>query len=263
MDENKITAYLNGELSRNEAHDFEAQMQENSVLKEKVQKQEQILKALEYESYHHFLRKVKDFEATLPGISKQVPPPVIVPLVRRLRPMLIAAASIILIIIIVLKYFLPNHEIPNNSKIAQRFYEHPSFIGIASDGSDIANFNSGIAEFDSSHFEKAITYLSNINNQSDIYLRTQYVLAHCYFNLKQYQKAIQHINALKGKEDSLQLFFGNDYQRVDKQEIEWFKVICLLLNKQITDASDMIKMIIKNPDHKYFKQAILLQKEIE
>lgn len=263
MDENRITAYLNGALARNEELDFEALMQEDPILKEKVQRQEQILKALEYESYSHFLEKVKTFETTLPEINKRAPPPVLVPLVRRLSPVLIAAASIILLIGIGFYYILPKIKTINASEKVLNYYSKPAFVGLAAMDDDVANFNNGIVQFDSSHFETAINFLQNIKSESKLFLRTQYILAHCYFNLKKYDNALKHLKLLEGNEEKLSLLFGEDFRRIDKQEIDWFKTLCLFGNQQKIESLLLLNKISSDPKNRYYEKAVTLKKEID
>lgn len=264
MDENQIIAYLNGQLLPEEERAFEAQMQADSALEKEVRIQESIIKALRHKEYNHFLSKVKDFEQTLPRIAeKEVSVPLITPkpirkpgTIRRLVPWMAAAASVALLLIVG-SYFLQ----PADNEKFRTYYTTPVFVKMASGEDDIANFNRGINFLNNDSVAQAITALQLIQSDSELFLGSRYILAHCYFRLSNYKVALKYIKEIEGKVTQLKLLFG-DYKEVDQKEVEWFKSLCLLGDKQNRAARQIIDKIATDNTHPYHGEALKLRAQL-
>lgn len=262
MDESTITAYLNGELSKKEVHDFETQMQQNISLTEKVKRQKQIQSAIEYESYHYFFEKVKNFESTLPKIKEidHRPP---VPIITKLRPLLIAASTLLIIFVsVVYVKRTSNQKKTNRSEWITSVYNKPDFRGALGGAADIEHFNKAISKFDADLYPEAIELLNSIPTQSTLYLPAQYVTAHCYLVQKNYATALNKLALVEKQVDSWELYYKykGEIQKINRDDIYWTKALCLIGNNQLNQAQQILMHI--TPDAPYYNNAQQLLNKI-
>lgn len=267
MDENQIIAYLNGQLSPEEELAFEAQMNANPALKKEVSTHESIIKALRHKEYNNFLSKVKAFEKTLPRIEEKEEAVSVINaeptekpgIIRRLVPWIAVAASIVLI------FFAGNYFLSNDAEVIYtQAYQEAEYIKLQSNDEEVRNYNVGIDHFADGEYNQAITLFSSISDTSSLYLNAQYLLSHCYFKNKDYKKALQYLQKVEGKKAQITLLTteNEEYRKIDKQDVEWNKMLFLGGARQNNAAKKLLEKMVVDKNHYYHNKATLLKSKL-
>jgi len=243
-----IDDYLNGQMSQEEAEDFQRKLKEDPELamdlkntkslyeyinRDEEQEYRQIAEQarLRYRSRHS---DESDDEVKSYSIRKYLP--------------WLAAAVIILCAGI---YFIINTSNKlNSTELFSKHYAYYEYtIELRNHGDSISRFYTGMLHYRDGDFNKALTSFKMAKeNFSQI---STFYIGLCYLELDDYKEAVVYLEnaaAMKGE---------------NKQDAEWYLALAYLANGKTDKTRLLIKEIINNPKHFYLKQAKDLLADME
>lgn len=263
----KIDNYLNGTLSEVERAAFEAQLQQDASLREKVQLVREVDSVLSEEDDLNFQRIVesetdlflKNLDSNSEGElkeEKKSPPPATP--TRKIggfsRRWAIAASFLLLLVSIMLLWQLQsNHPLSNEELFAQYSDTYPLNEDLRGSDSTISDFEKGIQQYQANNFDAATEIFEILLAKNEQDMSLSFCLANAYFN----QNPPQFDLASK----QFQKIITND-SSIYVPKAKWYLALIWLQKEELEKAKKLLKEVEVSGD-KFGKKAKDLLIEIE
>ena len=244
----QVEAYLSKSMTPEEQGTFEGQMKVDKKLKRTVLNHVLANEAIGLPIEDRIARKLKNLETNRKKIA--IPP---TPQIAWKRWISVAAS--LLFFIFAGTLFWSNQTFSTQA-LANDFYETSTLPSIRSEGATNQQWNQGILAFSKNEYDKAITNLLEIPTTDLNYLEAQYILGHAYWQKGNYAKADSYFSSLLAQ--------SNIPTSIDKQELEWNRLLSVLNNKG-ADSSEFkatLSTIKSNSNHPYYQQAQELSQKL-
>ena len=243
--EDKISSYLNGELSETDRMDFEREIAADADLARRIETSK-----LQNAAFDMLSKNAKDkmntWHADLP-VTEKIPFKV----VWYKRRIFLAAASIALLVSVWVGY---NINQSSNEKIVAEFAAIPPTLkddnaGALPENSTETDFSKAKKDFEAKNYDEAArlfkSQLDATTNPSAHNTRRnlQINLAHCFFKLKRYGEAAVLYQSAQREGEGLQ-----PLSVTELAQIRHFEVLSLIGNNQIDDAKK--RMDLMDPSNK-------------
>ncbi|MEM9918055.1 MAG: hypothetical protein AAF990_08165 [Bacteroidota bacterium] len=236
----RIEHYLSGNMSEQEQNDFDKESKENPELQMAVDLFQLSQEAIEVDVESDLRQQMNNWQA-------EEQPTNIRPLKvasRRRRLSYIAAAACVLLLIgtFTIQWNAGNYS---NEALASQYYQLPLGSDIRSGSAALdQNFDQAMNAFDDGAFEESMRLLGKASTP-----KSQYLLAHSYFQLGQFEQAISSFDKVVASNDS----------RL-KEKAEWFGLLSRLEAGQEVQAR-LVK-ITADEGHSYHQQSIELNESL-
>jgi len=258
----KIDAFLDGELSKEETRNFEVEMTEDSNLLDEVRLQKE-MRALYSDDNWIASKKSSENNATKPlidffkseeaerlkiAVAKPLKAQEIKP--NKYRWYSYAAAIIILFGLTYSYIFFSQSSLEKLYDTNIALTEMPSFV--TRGANDDPNLKKGQAFFENENYKKAVkafkTYLKETDTiNSEVYI----YLAMSNTELSNFDKALNYVSTLE------------QMPGYAAQKAPWYKLLVLLKKKDEKEARKTLNSILDNPNAFHYKDAVILEKELK
>ena len=253
-----IEQFFKGNLNKEEVKNFTQRLNTESDFRAKVEDYKIIYSGFEVLKEKELLKQVQQWETNIRkeesvATSDDTKPASVK--IRRLRSLLAIAASILLLMGTGLSWFATNQY--SNQNLAVDNYS-PPFTGMldANMGGAEAKeipLKEGIEFYEKQLYQEAIRYFETISDTDDKYIQAQYFLGHCYFQLKNYQVAIDKFSVIENRN-------GSEYV----ENATWDKIIVMLAADYSKEAIEQaIAPILEDQKHIAFKKAQALKAKLD
>jgi len=231
---NKIDAYFKHALSKAESDAFERDIQNNPELSRLMDEYRLAMDVIDQQQENELRLKFSSWKQD----EKQV-------VVRSITPYLAIAASIL--ILVGLYIFYDKSKPATYTQIALQYYNLPGSPEYSM-GLEQIHWQKGIELYTNKDFKQAAHEWVQITDANP---EVKYYLAHCYFNLKEYNQATSLFKEL------------SEGTSVYSYPSDWYIVLSLLSNGDIEQATDVIEKIIAAKEHPYYSQTSDLKAKIK
>ncbi len=247
--EQKIIAYLNNELTRQERKTFERQIREDAALRQEVK-------------FYRSLSKVVGWKAAMKeahqeqGITAVANPDIRPAKVRPLgfRQVLSLAASFLVLAVCGMMWFtntptLTNVAVAPNLKTKLNLNEGAWRSG---ETVEISPLQEGFDDIDADRFEEAIQFFQNITIEDELYDDAQLSSAYAAYKMEKYTRTIQYAREAISHSD----------EPVLHQKAEWLIIKSKLANKEQDNAfNSLLQKIAKQDTHLFQNEAKILVRD--
>lgn len=234
----KMDAYLDGQLSREEQETFERQLQSQTALQEQLRLHEQVRQALEAEGRAQLFESLDQLDAVAQKPEKDKP--AADGSVRQLPRFLWVAAAVFLLTL-GLWWGLSS---PNTESLFADYYEaYPNYQSSQSRGEEqTLRFQTAIQAYEANDYKKARYSFEQLPADWQAQPQVQFYLGICYLELQDWAAAS---TALR------KVYEGDKMQ----EQATWYLALAELRQDKLEAAKTLLQEITQSPAHPYFDKA--------
>jgi len=244
----KIEAYLNNALSKEEKTSFEQKLKTNPSLKKAVLNHVLANEAIGL-SIEDKVAKKLDRLAKKRAVASPTPPLK----VSWKNPLAIAAGILMLIVASMAIWANQNYS---NKALSNQLYVNSTLPVVRSEGETNQKYINALSAFSAKDYKTVLKELASIAPTDAYSKEAQYLIAHANWQEKNYQQAATLFGSL--------LSNPNIPPSIDKQELEWNHLLTTLQLKGADNEAFMVEFasILGDTQHGYYTKANELNRQL-